>query len=342
VPFTVLLTGLGSIGQRHARNLRTLLGDDVDLLAYRQRRTSPVIGGDLQAHLDRDIEAVYGVRSFDDLDAALAERPDAVFVTNPPHLHVETALAAAEAGAHLLIEKPLASSWDGVERLLEIVERDGLVATVGYQLRFHPGFLALRDLLARDDLGNLLGARVAFGEYLPGWHPWEDHREGNAARSDQGGGVVLAQIHDLDVVYAFFGTPKRVFASGGARSTLRLDVEDAVGMLLDYDGLPVMLYQDLLQRPPLRTYEVLGEEGRALWDYYGNDIVVLRPDGSRERQSFEGFDRNTLFVDELRHFIACVEGREQPVVGLREGADSLRIALAARESLGTGQAVALP
>jgi predicted dehydrogenase len=341
VPRRILLTGLGSIGQRHARNLRALLGDDVELLAFRQRRTAPLIGADMRARAG-DVEAEYGIRAFDDLDAALAERPDAVFVTNPPHLHVATAVAAAEAGAHLLVEKPLAASRDGVDELIAAVERRSLVCLVGFQLRFHPGFRALKELVANGGLGNLLGARFAFGEYLPDWHPWEDFREGNAARADQGGGVVLAQSHDLDVAYGLFGTPARVFASGGARSKLGLEVEDAAGILLDYDGLPVTLYQDVLQRPPLRSYEVLGDEGRALWDYYGDEVVVTRPDGSRDVRRFEGFERNSLFLDELRHFLACIDGREEPVVGLRDGAETLGIALATRESLRTRQAVALP
>src|SRR5262249_27874451 len=121
----ILFAGLGSIGQRHARNLRTLLGDDVELLAYRVRRTSPVIRPDLSAAADGDVEQALGIRGFDDLDSALAEEPDAVFVTNPNSLHVPVALAAARAGCHLFLEKPVASSLDGVDELAAEIERRG-------------------------------------------------------------------------------------------------------------------------------------------------------------------------------------------------------------------------
>ena len=335
----ILLVGLGSVGQRHARNLRTLLGDEAELLAHRVRRSSPLIAPDMTADLDGDIETTYGIRAFDRLGDALAERPELVLVTNPAHLHVPTARAAAEAGAHLFVEKPLSNGWDGVPELIELVERRGLTCLVGYQLRFHPGFRELRRLVVEESLGRLLGARFAFGEHLPDWHPWEDYRESNAALADQGGGVILAQIHDLDVACGLFGMPRRVFAVGGKRSSLELDVEDTAGTLLDFDGLPVQLHQDIVERPPRRTYELIGEDARAVWDYHANTLELVRADGSSELTRFEGLERNDLFLDELRHLLECIQGDERPLVGIRDGADSLAIALAARRSLETGEAV---
>ena len=101
----VLFCGLGSIGQRHLRNLRALRGDSVEVLAYRTRRTSPVLNPNMTVRSGPDdLETTYNIRSFDDLDAALAEKPDAMFVTNPNSLHLPVALAGARAGCHLFIE----------------------------------------------------------------------------------------------------------------------------------------------------------------------------------------------------------------------------------------------
>lgn len=335
----ILVAGLGSIGQRHVRNLRTLLGDDVDLLAYRVRKNSPVIRADLSAEEGGDVERAYGIRSFDDLDEALAEAPDAAFVTNPNHLHIPVALAAARAGCHLFIEKPVAHNLDGVEELAVEIERQGLVCFVGYQLRFHPAFRELQRLLAEGELGAVLAVRIEFGEYLPGWHPYEDYRQLHVSRRAEGGGVLLAQIHDLDLVYALFGLPRRVFALGGKRSTLEIDVEDTVTMLLDC-GVPVHVHQDLLQRPPVRVYELIGEDAKAVWDANAGTLTVT-PAGGEANVLDVAVDRNDLFLDQLRHFLACVRGDEQPVVDLAAGVDSLRIALAAQRSLETGEVVAL-
>jgi predicted dehydrogenase len=120
----------------------------------------------------------------------------------------------------------VSDTLDGVDALVDTVERRGLVAAVGCQLRFHPCLLRLRALLAGGAVGRIVAVRVAVGEYLPGWHPYEDYRGGYAARRDLGGGVVLTLVHELDYVYWLFGLPRRLWAVGGHLSRLELDVED--------------------------------------------------------------------------------------------------------------------
>ena len=78
------------------------------------------------------------------------------------------------------------------------------------------------------------------------------------------------------------------------------------------------------------------EHAVAVWDHGQGTLTVESPDGSELLVTHH--DRNELFLEELRHFLACVAGREQPVVGVHEGAASLRIALAAKRSLQTGAA----
>jgi predicted dehydrogenase len=247
-----LFAGLGSIGQRHLRNLRALRGD-VEVLAYRTRRLQTVVTDQLAVAPGADPEREYGVRVFHELEAAVAERPDVVFVCNPSALHLAVALPAVEAGVHLFLEKPVSHTLDGVADLVAAVEARGVVAAVGCQLRFHPCLRRLRDLLAGGAVGRVVAARVQVGEYLPGWHPYEDYRTGYAARRDLGGGVVLTLVHELDYVYWLFGLPRRLWAVGGQLSRLELDVEDTASVLLEYerDGrpLPVHVQMDYLQRP---------------------------------------------------------------------------------------------
>ena len=94
----ILLAGLGAIGQRHARNLRTVYGDRLELSAYRRRRLSHVITEAMQVDATRDVERELGVTAFDDLDRALDGKPDAVFVCTPSSGHMAVAQRAADAG----------------------------------------------------------------------------------------------------------------------------------------------------------------------------------------------------------------------------------------------------
>jgi predicted dehydrogenase len=340
-----LFAGLGGIGQRHLRNLRTLLGDEVEILAYRVRRSQQVVTPELTIDATQQLETRYGVRAFADLDDALAQRPDIAFITNPSSLHVETALACADAGCDLFVEKPLSDRLDGLDALLEIIAERRLVGMTGYQLRFHPGIVRVGEIVRSGTLGHLLSVRAVVGEYLPNWHRYEDYREMYAARADLGGGVILSQIHEFDYLASLFGIPRRVFALGGHWSDLEIDVEDTASILMDCEfagrPLPVHLLQDYLQRPPSRSCEVIGDRGKVVLDLAALTLTIWNEQSEATIESFMGFERNALFLDELRHFLDCVATRATPIVDLRDGRDSLRIALAAKEALRSSEVVVI-
>ena len=165
-----------------------------------------------------------------------------------------------------------------------------------------------------------------------------------ASRAQLGGGVVLSQIHELDYVYWLFGMPTRVFAIGGHLTRLDVDVEDTASILLEclVDGraIPVHVHQDFIQRPPSRTCEVIGDDGKIHVDLRQNTVTVFDGEGNTtESSAFPELQRNQLFLEEMRHFLACLEGRETPGVSVRDGARSLTIALAAKQSLETGHVI---
>lgn len=338
----VLMIGLGGIGQRHLRNLRALHGDALEVIAYRIRRQTDVLTDKLQIEEGSSLEEKYGVTVFSDLEAALAEKPRIAFICNPSSLHVPVALAAARAGCHLFVEKPLSHSLEGVEELLDLVEEKKLVSLVAYQMRFHPCLRHTHDVLKRAGIGRVLSVRAEVGEYLPGWHTYEDYRTMYASRRELGGGVILSQIHEMDYLYWFFGLPHRIFALGGHLSSLEIDVEDIASTLMDCGGIPIHLHQDYVQRPPSRTLQIIGDRGKIIVDLRALSVSVFDGDGNiAEIESFEELERNQMFLDEMTHFFRCIEGAEVPVVNLRQGYQSLRMALAARESLETGRVVGL-
>lgn len=339
----VLFVGLGGIGQRHVRNLRLLFGTDVEILAYRVRGLTQVLTDNFKIEPDASLKDKYQIREFDDLERALAEKPLAMFVCNPSDAHIDVALSGARAGCHLFIEKPLSNNLDHLGELSSIVEEKELVALVAFQLRFHPGLQYLHSLLKEQTVGPVLNVQVEVGEYLPGFHPYEDYRELYASRSDLGGGVVLSQIHELDYLYWLFGFPRRVFAVGGQLSALEIDVEDVVSTLFEFEIgsklIPVQLHQDYLQRPPSRSCKVIGDQGKIILDFADRTLAVHNSDGELASSKSYEFERNQMFIDELKHFFACVEGKEKPVVTLNDGIQSLRMALAIKHSMTTGEVV---
>ncbi len=340
----ILIIGLGGIGQRHLRNLRTVLGNDMEIAGYDSRPNIPVLTDQLKVEEGQSLVEKYNLVLFQDFEQALAQRPQAAFICNPTSLHVTAAIRAAREGCALFIEKPLSHNLEHVDELVSLVESHRLPAAVGYQMRFHPCLQRLHALVQEKKVGRILSVRAVVGEYLPGWHTYEDYRQGYAARKDLGGGVILSQIHELDYLYWLFGMPRRVFGLGGHLSSLEMDVEDTADILMecvmDDHPVPISLHQDYMQNPPSRSCEIIGDSGKILTDIRALRVDVFDGKGSAiESSSFEGFQRNQLFLDELKCFLDGMQGKQTPLVSLQEGIQSLRMALAAKESMATGKVV---
>jgi predicted dehydrogenase len=188
--------------------------------------------------------------------------------------------------------------------------------------------------------------RLELGEFLPGFHTYEDYRQTYPAHRHMGGGVILSQIHELDVAYWLFGMPRKVFALGGHWSSLEIDAEDTASLLFECESagrpLPVHIQLDFVQHPPRRIYEIVGDRGTIIIDVLASVIRVVRADtGQVDERTFEALQRNHLFLNELRHFLDCLAGAQRPVVSVRDGVQSLRMALAARQSIDAGTVVPL-
>jgi predicted dehydrogenase len=279
------------------------------------------------------------------LDDALAERPDLVIVANPTSLHVETARKAIQAGAHVLVEKPLSHSLQGVQELLAMAEERGQKLMVGYQLRFHPLLARARELLGQGAIGPVYSARAEVGEYLPDWHPWEDYRQSYSGSRVLGGGPILTFSHEIDALCWLIGTPSRLSAMSARASALEIDTEDVAELSLQYDrGLLATVHMDYLRRLPKRGIELIGRDGILRWEYDDNRLARWTPTTTSWliEQGDPRFDRNHMFLAELAHVAACLRGEiERPLIDGEQGAAVLALALASLQSARDGRVIDL-
>ena len=325
-----LIAGFGSIGRRHFRNLQ-MLGEN-DLVFYRSHRST----------LPTDELRDFPVET--DLRAALAHRPDAVIIANPTALHLDVAIPAAEQGCHLLIEKPISHSMERVDELLQAVKRSGSRVLVGFQFRFHPTLRRVHRWLEEGAIGRVVHVRAHWGEYLPHWHPWEDYRRSYSARADLGGGVVLTLCHPFDYLRWLVGEIESLWASTATLGDLELSVEDTANIELHFsNGALGQVHLDYLQRPPNHHLEIIGTEGMIRWDNtYGTCRVYRAATDVWESYTPPlGFERNDLFLDEMRHFRRVVASEEAPLCTLEDGIRALAVALAVHRSSQSRQPVSL-
>jgi predicted dehydrogenase len=326
----ILIAGLGSIGRRHLANLRALGWRHLRL--YRTGRSTQSDG------------ELAGIPVDHDLATALARQPVAVIVSNPSALHVPLALEAARAGAHLLIEKPLSNDMTGVGELESLVAAGRLTALIGFQLRFNPGLRQIRAWLRAGAIGTVVSAQVHWGEYLPGMHPWEDYHVGYAARADLGGGVLLTLCHPFDYLRWLIGELTDVSAIESRSDNLRLSVDTCVDVTARFAcGASAHVHLNFVERPMNHQLTVIGTEGTITWNHAdsaahrystaaGRWETLLAPDG---------FEREWMFLEEMRHFLECLRGEEQPLSTLADGRAALEVTLAARQALAKARIAAL-
>lgn len=318
----VLVVGYGSAGRRHTKNLLQLGHDNLVFL----RSGLPDV-------IDQEPPPGELVR---DVTEALAHDVAAAIIATPSAKHLDTALPLANHGVHLFIEKPVTADCD-IERcqqLIGIAREQKLVTMVGCQFRFHPLLIALREGLRSGRIGTPHEARAEWGEYLPDWHPWENHREGYAAREDLGGGVMLTLIHPIDYLYWLFGEADEVHAEYGKLALLETRVPD------DWAKLKIRFKQnvsaqvdlDYMQRPAVHRLSVDGSTGHAALDFHAGELIWTSDSEETKHVAVDsGFTRNDMFVSEMEHFLDCVAGRKATELPLEEGLAALRIVAMARQ-----------
>ena len=323
---TALVVGGGSIGKRHIRNL----------LATGRRAAVVEVRIDRRQELAAQFP---GVPRFASLDEALAnESYLAGFVCAPTAYHLEPALALAKRGIHIFVEKPVSHSLDGIPELIALVEANGLVGFVGFCMRFFRPLQKAKELLDAGAVGRVVTARSFTGVYLPDWHPYEDYRSFYMAKKEQGGGVLLDECHAFDWMQWLCGPVEGAFAVVGTFSDLEVSTDDVTEAVVRFQGGAVgSIHLDMVDRSARSEVELIGTKSTLLVDLEGHTVRLWDPAGKRWETSAFPPSYDQMYVDELEHFFACVEGRERPLVDLRQGYQVQRMIDACARSARTGR-----
>lgn len=305
----ILVLGCGSIGRRHLNNLRVLW--DGQLLAY-------------DPHFERlqKVAQETGAVACSSIEEGLDQKPQAVLICTPPHLHLALARQALEAGAHLFIEKPISHTVEGVTELLEAARLRSRIVQVGYHLRFHPALWQLKEWIRQGCIGRVLAVWAEFGQYLPDWRPNDNYEENYITRAATGGGILLDASHEIDYLRWIFGEIDGVTAMMDHVSSLKMETEDLAILWLRFAGGAVgTLHLDCIQRGYTRRCKVIGEEGTLLWDY-SEGLRLLRA-GAKEWEIVPIYEEpNAIYQKELAAFLSSLRQETPPAVS---GEEALRV-----------------
>jgi len=327
----VLIVGLGSIGKRHLRLARKLLPNaDIRVLRHRVSAMVPE----------------YANGCFSHVNEAIAFSPQIAVIASPATFHMNMALPLAQAGLHLLVEKPLSTSLDGVSELLDACRQNGIVLLTGYNLRFLPSLQHFRASLKEGVIGKVLSVRCEIGQYLPSWRPDTDYRLAVSARQELGGGALLELSHELDYLCWIFGEVVWVKAVLSHQSDLEIDVEDTGHLILGFspkeNGRQLIgtVNMDFVRQDSTRLCTVIGESGTLRWNGLTGMVELFEKGAKEWRKLFHyRHECDDSYLAEWHHFLSCIYEKTSPLISGKDGLQVLQVIDAIRKSSESGMKI---
>jgi UDP-N-acetylglucosamine 3-dehydrogenase len=309
----VAVIGTGFWGRNHARVYRELA--ETELLAI----------CDIDAERAKSVAKQFGAKPYTNAAKMLRnEDIEAVSVCTWSTNLAKEAIRAAEAGKHVLVEKPMAADVKQAEKLVETVERKGVHLTVGFLMRFIPGLRHIKKAIETKEIGELVCATAKRVSQWP-------ERIGDV------GVVKDTAIHDIDVIlYLFNEDPIAVYAKTGAMRYKRF--EDYAQMMLTFEkGKSAFIESNWLTPYKTRVLTATGSEAIMTLDYITQELTV---ENARETMRPRYPMQEPLKL-ELQHFANCITKKEKPLITGLDGLKALKIAQAALKSSATGKIVKL-
>ena len=317
----ILIIGVGSIGERHLR-------------CFQKTERCALALCETQPKLRDQIAQRYGIEdAYEDLDAVPLENFDAAVICTPAPFHVPMATKLAEAGLHVLIEKPLSTSLDGIERLKSVLHERKRIGALAYVNRAHPALAQMKQALDEKRFGEPRQLVSVSGQHFPTYRP--AYREIYYARHESGGGAIQdALTHSLNAGEWLIGPIDRLAADAAHQVLEDVSVEDTVHLMARHGDVLGSYSLNQFQAPNESFIQVNATHGscryeprhnRWRWIHHGDD--------EWREQEFEGIERDTTFIIQANAFMDCIEGiSPRPLCTVEEGEQTLRVNLAALRS----------
>ncbi len=330
----ILFLGLGSIGQRHLRNIYKI-SKKTKFFAIRKKFFTPLLTNKNKA-IKGMVEKKYKVKTFKSLNEFKKNKIkiDAAFICTPSKFHIDEACWLIKNNINVFVEKPLGSSLKNLNKLKNLIKvKSKLINMMGYQLKFNPIILKLKQVIKDGSIGQIYNVFISHGEHIDDFHPYEGYKNSYAARKELGGGVVLSQIHEIDYLLFLFEKYnfKIINTITSYISDLKLNVEDnSISNFLLKKGNKrtiCTMYLNFFEKPKRRQILLIGKKGKVKCDLNKGYIRIFKKNTVKEFK-FK-FDRNDIFIKQVRYFLNKVKHKKkvEKKYDISNGIKSLEIAL---------------
>lgn len=307
-----VIIGLGSIGKRHAANIRE------------RYPNSNIFGVSASGKNNSFIKNIDELITF---DQAINLKPNYAIVASPASLHAKAAIILIENEIPLLIEKPLAHNYKDCMNIQKacnstLFEKLG----VGYCLRFMPSAQMVKKYVDQNILGPIYNVRVNVGQYLPSWRPEKNYKHSVSAINSLGGGALLELSHELDYLQWIFGDLSLKHSWLRQSGELEIDVEDLVDLILiSKEDIRIDVHLDFVQKSSQRTCEIIGKDGRLFWDLIGNSITLFNSKGLSVLYSDPKYDKNDMYIETIKAFENKINGSKNCLADIKGSSKIIKL-----------------
>jgi len=291
----ILIIGFGSIGQRHYKNLKKLGYKNLYVFDTNKKVIS---------------NSKFQIPNF---NADTLKEFKIVFICTPNNLHIKHTLAAARAGCHLFIEKPLSHNLKDIDKLKKIIKAKKLINLIACNLRFHPCLQFVKRYLDSKKIGQVYAIHHEFGYYLPYWRSGIDYTKNYAAKKSTGGGIILDDIHEFDLLFWLnnFKPVKQSKFIYNKISNLKIETEDCCVASFKFSNIIASVRCDYLQQQESRHCKIIGEQGNLEIDLLKNTVYLNNKQGSKNIFALKRKDDNDDYLGQLKYFLNCVNNKKQ-------------------------------
>lgn len=318
----ILIWGLGSIGQRHLRNIKSIKSK-TNFFAIRTKFKTPFLNN---SNLPRsgNIKKAFKIKYFSSLDKLVKTKVkiDAAFLCTPSKFHINQAIELLKKKINIFIEKPLGSDLKKISLLKKILKQNpNIKSMMGFQLKFNPIINKIKLLVEKKFLGDIYSININHGEHINNFHLYENYKNSYAAKKKLGGGVLLTQIHELDYLIYIFSQYKIKFINSisAKLSNLKIDVEDTfiANLFLSNkkNSLICNLVLSYLEKPKSREIKIIGSKGKILADLNMQTLKYYTYNSNKNKNMTKiikfKYSRNDIFTQQVRYFLNCIKNNKK-------------------------------
>ena len=298
-----LIVGLGSMGKRRIRCLKSLGYEDI-------------VGYDVRK--DRREESIkkYGIEVVDDLKKLDLSSIDTIIVSTPPDRHNEYIKLAIDDKIPAFVEASVI--LEGLEELNELAKKNNVFIAPSCTMKFHPAIKEIKNIVQSEIYGKVTNFSYHTGQYLPDWHPWEDVKDYYVSKKETGGCREIVPF-ELTWMVDIFGFPEDLCGYYGKTMDVGADIDDTYVISLKFKESYGCMVVDVVSRYAIRSLILNLEYGQIMWRWDENVVKLYDAINERwihyylpEGKSVEGYNKNIIedmYIEELKTFIDSISGK---------------------------------